>query len=417
MTKHLHNSLTNRPWTRKEVQYLLKSRNGKIEDSDGRAFSYDCLEEHPFGNFRTRLYANSNGEWEFLCGGCRQEGIWEGLARLEAWLNSLNIDSMGLQPHYNPMEAGDAHADLGFFFDNAGRGVFYKGLIHFLYGKPGTLKSWLALSLVQRCDARFWDFENGASVTGARLRALDTPYEKAAVFDSPTTKDGVRSRVKQYVKNPPDLLVIDGFSGLAGVLEVDPDSNQDVLNVFTDIFAPLRRAGIAVLVLDHLPKDSGVDDYPIGAQAKKSQSDVTMLVRENKKSATIDLLLTKDRVGLLSQRCEDGAYPKLLGHVSLEESIGRVSVKLEPFQVASLGTGQIASREANVLESIWAFVGANPDCNQTDIEDAVRARRDSVRESIEALVQGGYVIRRSVGRTYMHTIGKPLEVEYAIKGL
>lgn len=417
MNNQLQNTATNTPWNQKQIRHLLQARNIETDDFDPKVTVYDCIEDHPFGNFRARLSKGQEGEWNYRCTGCSQERISDPLARLEAWLNALGVDSQGLTPHFNPMEFDDSELELGLFFDSAGRGVLYKGLIHFLYGKPATLKSWLALSLIQECNARFWDFENGVAVTGSRLRALGTPLEKAAVFDSPATRDAVRSRVKQYVKTPPDLLVIDGFSGLAGVLEVDPDSNQDVLRVFTDIFAPLRRAGITVLVLDHLPKDSGVEDYPIGAQAKKSQSDVTMLVRENKKTAQLDILLTKDRVGLLSQRCEDGAYPKLMGQLLLEASTGKASVRLEPYQEATLGMSAIASSEANLFDSIWDFVQDNPDCTQTAIEHGVFGRRDSVRSGIESLVQGGFVLRKSVGRTYIHSIGKPLDVEYEIKGL
>lgn len=417
MNNQLQNTATDTQWNQKQIRHLLQARKIETDDFDPKVTVYDCIEDHPFGNFRARLSRGQEGEWNFRCAGCSQERIPDPLARLEAWLNALGVDSQGLTPHYNPMESDVSDLELGHFFDSARRGVLYKGLIHFLYGKPATLKSWLALSLIQNCNARFWDFENGVAVTGSRLRALGTPFEKAAVFDSPATKDAVRSRVKQYVKTPPELLVIDGFSGLAGVLEVDPDSNQDVLGVFTEILAPMRRAGITVLVLDHLPKDSGVEDYPIGAQAKKSQSDVTMLVRDNKKTAQLDLLLTKDRVGLLAQRCEDGAYPKLMGQLSLEESSGQVLVSMEPYQEASLGQSSIAANEANLLESIWAFVDVNPDCTQTSIEEGVFGRRDSVRSAIESLVQGGFVLRKSVGRTYIHSVGKPLDVEYEIKGL
>lgn len=417
MNNQLQNKAANTAWNQKQIRHLLQSRNIETVEFEPHVTIYDCIEDHPFGNFRARLSKGQEGEWSFRCTGCSQERIPDSLVRLETWLNALGVDSQGLKPHYNPMESDESDLELGMFYDSAGRGVLYKGLIHFLYGKPATLKSWLALSLIQSCDARFWDFENGVAVTGSRLRALGTPFEKAAVFDSPATKDAVRSRVKQYVKTPPELLVIDGFSGLAGVLEVDPDSNQDVLGVFTDILAPLRRAGITVLVLDHLPKDSGVEDYPIGAQAKKSQSDVTMLVRENKKTSQLDLLLTKDRVGLLAQRSEDGAYPKLMGHLSLGEADGKVHVRLDPYQEASLGQSSIAANEANLLEAIWAFVNDNPDCTQTAIEEGVFGRRDSVRGAIESLVLDGFVMRKSVGRTYMHSTAKPLDVAYSVKGL
>ncbi len=404
------------PWTPKQVFFLLRHRNLVQDEINPRSASYECLEEHAFGNFRATIARDSEGLWTFRCQGCRESKLSDGPQRLESWLNKLGLDGSGLRPHYNPMEAADAQAELGLLFDSAGRGLLYRGLIHFLYGKPGTLKSWVALSLVGLSDCRFWDFENGVAVTGARLHALGTPIEKAAYFDSPLTQDEIRSRVKQYLTEPPEVVIIDGFSGLAGVLELDPDSNQDVLRIFTDVLVPLRRAGITVLVLDHLPKDSGTEDYPIGAQSKKSQSDVTLLVRQVSRGAAIELFITKDRIGALSQRAEDGPFPKKLGEVSLSERQGLISLTVAPYRNARLGQNEILQSSAALMESIWNYLSENPDSTQTDIENGVKGRRDNIRQAIDVMAQGGYLIRKQIGRMYSHSAGRPLGIEYDLKG-
>ena len=139
---------------------------------------------------------------------------------------------------------------------------------------PGTYKSWVVLSMLQHHDVRFWDFENGMSGVVRRLQSLGVSRERANYFDNPQSVEAVHARVAEYVRTKPEIVCIDGFSGLAGVMEINPESNQVVQRVFNDVFVPLRNAGITTVVLDHLPKDSAVDDYPIGAQTKKSQSDV-----------------------------------------------------------------------------------------------------------------------------------------------
>ncbi len=412
MKNTLINKRTMQPWTLREVTYLLRDRNLERDELNQNSMDFDCIQDHPFGGCRARLNKVYGVlEWEVRCSLCRQERIDE-VQALEDWLNSFDLDTSGLRPHYNPMLATETNSAPSFLPDTTGRNILYKGLIHFLYGKPGTLKSWLALSLVRQHQVRFWDFENGVAVTGARLKALNTPEESAAVFDSPTSADDVKARIKEYTSSPVDILCIDGFSGLAGVLGIDPDSNQDVLGVFTNVFAPLRRAGIAIIVLDHLPKDSTIEDFPIGAQAKKSQSDVALLAKLNPKSSQVELYVSKDRVGLVSARCKEGKYPRLLATLSLEETDEEVIFSVSPVEEAYLGVEKVDTFRAQMMEAIWEFVHENPDSSQTEIEKGVKGKNETVREVTDFLVSDQYLTRKIIGKMRIHNIGKPLEMKY-----
>jgi hypothetical protein len=347
---------------------------------------------------------------------CRKEGQGNLVELFEDWLNAQGVDSRGLKSHYNPMLQDENDNALRFLPDVHARPMLYAGLIHFLYGKPGVFKSWVALSLVKSNNVRFWDFENGVAVTGSRLKALGTPIGKADVFDSPTTLDAVKARVKEYVKNPPELVCIDGFSGLAGVMEIDPDSNQDVLSVYTNVFAPLRRAGIAVLVLDHLPKDSSIEDFPIGAQAKKSQADVAFLVKQNARTEDVEIFVSKDRLGELSSRCSGVGFPRLLGVLALNEVGGHVEVQITSVREATVNGKKLETIEARIMESIWRFVSDNPHCTKSDIERSVRGKNDLIRDVLDQMVDQGYVNRQLAGKTNLHSAGQLLEIAYKEKG-
>lgn len=417
MKNTLTKTLDNTPWTPRQVKYLLRSRNLIADDSNQNVFKIDCLNDHAFGGGRARIsYDSSSEEWNYLCGLCSKEGLRNSLETLEEWLNAQGVDSAGLKTHYNPMLLDENENALRYLPDSQGRALLYSGLIHFLYGKPGVFKSWIALSLVRSNNVRFWDFENGVAVTGSRLKALGTPLDRGAVFDSPNSADAVLARVKEYAKNPPDIVCIDGFSGLAGVMEIDPDSNQDVLSVYTTVFAPLRRAGITVLVLDHLPKDSAIEDFPIGAQAKKSQADVAFLVKKSLRTDDVEIFVSKDRLGAISSRCSGVGYPRLLGTVSLEEVGEETEVRITPVLEASLNGKILMTIEARVMESIWRFVSDNPNCTKTDIERSVRGKNDVIRDALNEMVEQGYVSRLMAGKTSLHSVGNPLEISYRDRG-
>jgi hypothetical protein len=404
-------------WTLRQVQHLLKTRRIAIDETNKNACVFDCIEDHPFGGGRARLTLNTaTQEWSFICRFCKQEGISDPLGSLEEWLNNHQVDSLGLKSHYNPMLQDEDKNAPSYLPDIDGRPLLYAGLIHFLYGKPGVFKSWLALSLVKAHDVRFWDFENGVAVTGARLKALGTPVEKGAVFDSPSDAEAIRARVKEYVKNPPEILCIDGFSGLAGVMEIDPDSNQDVLRVYTSVFAPLRRAGVTVLVLDHLPKDSTIEDFPIGAQAKKSQADAAFLVKQNSRTEEVEIFVSKDRLGVISARCNGVGFPRLLGTLALSGDTELVEIRITSVREASLNGKRLESIHARIMDAIWNFVLANPNCTKTDIERSVKGKNDLIREVLENLVEQGYVNRQVVGKTNLHAVGRTLQISYSNKG-
>ena len=403
-------------WTVREVQYLLKERKIEIDDTNKNVCVFDCIQDHAFGGGRARLsYDPSLEEWSIRCGLCRQDGITDPLTVLGDWLNAHQVDSLGLKAHYNPMLEDENVNAPTYLLDGNGRPLLYAGLIHFLYGKPGVLKSWLALSLVRSNDVRFWDFENGVAVTGARLKSLGTPLEKGAVFDSPSSADAVRARVKEYVKNPPEILCIDGFSGLAGVMEIDPDSNQDVLSVYTSVFAPLRRAGVTVLVLDHLPKDSTIEDFPIGAQAKKSQADAAYLVKQNPRTEEVEIFVSKDRLGVVSARCNGVSFPRLLGTLALSGDGEFVEVQITSVREASLDGKRLERIEARIMDAIWEFVYENPDCTKTDIERSVRGKNDLIRDVLDDLIEQDFILRQLVGRTNLHRVGKELKITYTNK--
>jgi hypothetical protein len=306
---------------------------------------------------------------------------------------------------------------LTFLPDSEGSPLLYNAAIHILYGKPGTLKSWLALSSLRHADVRLWDFENGAHATRDRLEKLDIPREFCNGYCAPQSKEEIYSRVQEYVETKPDLVVIDGFSGLAEMLEINPESNNEVMTIFNRLLFPLRSAGISVLLLDHLPKDAASEDFPIGAQAKKSQSDVALLVKQKSGSEIMDVYIAKDRFGQLAKRCEEGAYPRKFGKLALNTSNQSIEVVVKPSYQAEISGSEVSTYDANQMQDIWNFVEKNPNCSKGDIDTGVIGKHDRKRKNLQVLIDEGYIECSKQATALLHKVLRPLEVSWSPLGV
>lgn len=332
------------------------------------------------------------------------------------WLNANLLIDGKYRRHHNPFDYEGKVPELTYLSDSEGNKLLYRGNIHFIYGKPGTYKSWVVLSMLKHHDVRFWDFENGTSGVLGRLKSLGISREQANYFDNPHSIDAVIERVNEYVKTKPEIVCIDGFSGLAGVMEINPESNQDVQRVFNDVLVPLRNAGITTVVLDHLPKDSTTDDYPIGAQTKKSQSDVAYLFRQNPANDGVVIYVSKDRNGSINDRAEAGSYPKRYGTVNLIASDESVSVQISPLYVARINGTDVVESEALMRKRVWDYIEINDGCSKSDIERNVPGKTERKRKALKNLVDDGYVQSKSVGTSIVHSINKPLEIDWEPMG-
>lgn len=142
-----------------------------------------------------------------------------------------------------------------------------------LAGPPAQGKSWVAMSLAlalargtaflgQPVDYRhrvmYLDHENGDREIRRRFQALgwstDSPGKRLRVFtDRPKITDDAELRhiLGEIDAFGPDLVVIDTFASAA---ILDENSVREVEDFFARVWRPLRRRGIALLVLHHTRK-------------------------------------------------------------------------------------------------------------------------------------------------------------------
>ncbi len=322
------------------------------------------------------------------------------------------------KPHRNPLKENLKDIKAEYLQDSKGNYLLYPGHIHLLYGKPGTWKSWIALSLISKHKVRYWDFENFSPILATRLRLMGVNPEDAGVFAFPETRAQIYELVAEYKETRPQILVIDGMSGISRTVGINTDANDQVEKLFNEVFMPLKRAGICVLILDHLPKDSLVDDFPIGAQAKKSQSDVAILMKAHRDSEEVDVLVSKDRNYDLFSRCESGPTPKLYGRLLRPCPENNYRAIIEPDLVALINGEEIDSFDANLYKDVWNYLQEFPDSSATKVEENVTGKNSRIRLAIQWLLTNQFLIQVKRGNGCYYRTHKVLKeaIEWRARG-
>jgi len=339
------------------------------------------------------------------------------LAITNTFMNSL-VGASYFKPHRNPLKENLKDIKAEYLQDTKGNYLLYPGHIHLLYGRPGTWKSWIALSLIGKHKVRYWDFENFSPILATRLRKMGVNPEDAGVFAFPETRAQIYELVAEYIETKPEILVVDGMSGISRTMGINTDANDQVEKLFNDVFMPLKRAGICVLILDHLPKDSPADDFPIGAQAKKSQSDVAILMKPRRDSEDVDVLVSKDRNYDLFSRCESGPTPKLYGWLLKPCPENHFRAVVEPDLVALINGEEIDSFDTNLYQGVWDYLQEYSDSSATKVEENVTGKNSRIRLAIQWLTTNQFLIQVKKGNGSYYRTHKVLKeaIEWRSRG-
>ena len=358
-------------------------------------------------------YRDNTPEEEIYVTDREEEAYWLNLFRSEIEATGPVQIPPAFPPLINPLLQDYPKMEPKFLADREGNFMLYPGETHFIYGMPGTYKTFLLLKLIGTCNVVYIDFENHGPTMKSRLNAMKVDPKDAQVFDFPETKVQVIERVKMCIENKPDVVCFDGLPGLARMFSIDPDSNDQVSSLFAQVIDQLKKAGIAVVLLDHITKEGNRDDYPIGAQTKKSQSGVMYLLRPRKETSVIDLFVTKDRHNTIYGRCEDTGQVRHYGWLEINnDPTNGLLIDIAVDQVADIDGQTYERNEAFLYGNVHSFIGENFDCSQTLIEGEVRGKTASIRNALHFLESKKYIqIVEEKGRK-KHRVLKPFDPEW-----
>ncbi len=219
-------------------------------------------------------------------------------------------------------------------------GLLYEGRIHSIASGPGTgktlLAEWMAIQVMnQGHRVLYLDAENGPKLIAERLKelgaGLDTVDETFFYYPADLSLDAESmARFKATVEEVgPALVVFDSFADFLALAGLEENSNSDCTLWMTRVAQPLKDAGVAVLLLDHVPKSGS--GGPRGAGSKVAKVDVAWSLEvtlsfDRERTGQITLKHTKDREAWLPRMVQfsvgGGVFARSEGTVEQQEGDG-----------------------------------------------------------------------------------------------
>ena len=309
------------------------------------------------------------------------------------------VAGLTLADFETPMDGSDLDlAPTAMLIRKDGATLLYEGKLNFIFGTPGSGKSWVALhcvheALMRRHRSVYWDHEDTASTLKRRssLMGLDLAdfwadgqfkYLRAGLDGSTVAMTEAMAWVQGG--DGPTLVVIDSAES-AGC----PSDGADVAPWLAKIVLPFRDAGATVLVIDHVGKHRENRPLgPIGSQHKLARVDgaallVTGVPWTQKTDGHLVLTNHKDRHGQLPAP-NGKAVARLVGtheHGTLYLSI------VAPEKDDNL--------EEAYIPTLRALLSAGPDGvhGQKAMRDLVVGRANQRDKTIGDLVEQGFVLK------------------------
>jgi hypothetical protein len=189
----------------------------------------------------------------------------------------------------------------------------YAGRVHCIYSAGGTGKTFKSLQLVKKVidqdkPVLLLDLENGVRIISERLRDLGAKADQVRQnlyyypFPSMPLTDDASTEFEELLEEiKPSLVVIDSWINCISAAGLDENSSTDIAR-WTDAYPQRARVrGVAVLLLDHVPKEGNTAR---GSGRKLDYVDAMWELRNPQKFdretvGRIDMHLRKDREGWL----------------------------------------------------------------------------------------------------------------------
>ena len=257
---------------------------------------------------------------------------------------------------YNPRDVAPRSVFPTMLKDSENISILAQGMLYWVYGEPGTRKTWLALKLLSEVRTLYIDLESEPWHMGSRLSQMQIEREKSDYFWTPTSPTELLRLIEDVVELPVEAVVIDAASGLFRLFGLDPNNDQDVAQVFGDILKPLRSSGKAVIIVDHIAKSAGNKDFPFGSQNKKAQSDVCMFLKLEDHTNDTVITVTKDRHFSLGNLVPN--IPGDLGVMKLEGD--PIEVNIYPIGSFELEVVQLRTKEQEAQDILFEYIRKNP---------------------------------------------------------
>lgn len=226
--------------------------------------------------------------------------------------------------------------------------LFYTGEFNLVFGDAECGKTWLCLAAVAHTlqggagKAVVVDLDhNGADSIVNRLLLLGADVDVLSnqqCFRLATPNDEIELKelIADITLFKPDVVILDSLGEILPLFGANSNSGDDFTSVHTKVIKPLTSAGIAVLVVDHLPKgDAARQHGPTGTTAKvRAVGGTAVRVTAEKAfrpgvGGAAKLELHKDRHGGMRKILPDSDGKPVMGTFTLTEEAGKLSYSFQ----------------------------------------------------------------------------------------
>ena len=296
-----------------------------------------------------------------------------------------------------------------------GATILYVGKLNWLFGIPGSGKSWVAIIAANEailCGGRvlIMDYEDSKATFQRRaaliglnpaLHADNMIYAAPGLTGSPTARAEAQQWLADAMDASMSLVVIDSAES-SGC----PSDGDNVNPWIGKMVQPWRDVGTGVLVIDHQPKRS--EDRPlgpIGSQRKLAAVDGAALECSGlpwtkAKAGKIILANHKDRGGDLDAAVRK-ALAVIVGTYAGEGDARAFGYTIErPEQQED-----VASLSMQIMDAV-IDAGDDGIGSQTKLRRSVKGNNTAIGTTIETLIKLGYLLETRHGQANIYTVSQ-----------
>ncbi len=296
---------------------------------------------------------------------------------------------------------------------NDGSALLYPGKVNGIHGDSGSGKTWTALfasaqTILDGSNVVYVDLEDSPTDVVTRLLALSVPPQKVIDhfrYVQPETAFEAGAEAFLDIAADAALVVIDSTGESLSLEGANPNADEDIAAWFRNVPKRIAKLGPAVLVLDHMPKSSDSDLWPIGSQRKRAAIDGAQYLQEvlvpfsREKAGAARLVCAKDRHGTYAR-----AQRVAQLHVTPDGDTVHLALKAPEGSTDESGafapTGYM-ERVSKALETADGPLSFN------EIVKAGNGKRTYVRDAVDALIRTGHILTAPGARNSMsHTLVK-----------
>ena len=301
-----------------------------------------------------------------------------------------------------------------------GCGLIYPGKVHSLSGEPGAAKTWIALHAVAEVlaaggRAALVDHEDRLDTAVRRLAGMGVEAEVLIdrfAYVTPTfaVKGGGLPTNVVEVADSCALVVIDSLGEALAHTGLNQNDDGEVANYLQRVARRLADGGAAVLLLDHVAKNSeSRGRWSIGSQRKLAAIDGAAYTAQAIKALTMEsdglvkLVCAKDRGGNYRQG-------STVGMVALQATNDGVCIAIE----AENGTdNQGHFRPTHYMEKVSRYLeGVGEPATGRTIATDVDGKASHIRQALAVLVSEGFVtVEGGPRNARLHRSSRPFRDE------